>query len=90
MKYKLHNFMEDMIRDKMAAVLSGMPSVCRCERCEMDRLAIALNKMPPKYVVSHEGTMYARVSQLQAQFDVDIVRATTSAAMLVEQNPRHD
>lgn len=90
MKLEMRNYMESMIRDRMPAVLAGMPSVCMCERCDMDRLAYALNKMPPKYVVTPMGKMYAKVAQLQVQFEADIVRAITDAAMLVEQNPNHE
>ncbi|MCL1878347.1 MAG: late competence development ComFB family protein [Defluviitaleaceae bacterium] len=90
MLLEMHNHMEDMVRDRAPAILNGMPSVCRCERCELDRFALALNKLPPKYVVTAEGKLYARVAQLQNQFDADVVRAITDAALMVEQNPRHE
>ncbi|MCL1846249.1 MAG: late competence development ComFB family protein [Defluviitaleaceae bacterium] len=90
MKFDMHNHMEDMVRDKMPAVLDGMPSVCRCERCELDRVAIALNRLPPRYVVTKEGKLYARIAQMQNQVEADVVRAITDAALLVEQNPFHE
>jgi competence protein ComFB len=82
--------MEDIIRERMPQVLKTMPDVCNCERCNMDRLAFVLNNMPPKYVVTSKGKLYAKINVLQGQFDVDIVRAITDAAVRVDNSPRHD
>jgi competence protein ComFB len=88
MEYGLRNYMEDIIREKMPAVLKKMPDICRCERCEMDRLAFALNNCPPKYVVTAKGKLYAKLSVLQGQFEVDVIRAITNAAVCVDKSPR--
>lgn len=90
MEIKIRNYMEDILRDRMPAVLKAMPDICRCERCEMDRLAYALNKMPPKYIVTTTGKLYAKLNLLIGQFDADIVRAITDAAVIVDNSPRHD
>jgi len=87
---ELKNYMEDIIRAKMPSVLKSMPDICRCERCEMDRLAFALNNCPPKYVVTSKGKLYAKLNILQGQFEVDVVRTITAAAVRVDQSPRHD
>ena len=86
----MKNYMEDIIMDKMPQVLKRMPDICTCERCNMDRLAHALNNSPPKYVVTTKGKLYAKLNVLQGQFDVDVVRAITDAAVLVDKRPRHD
>lgn len=85
----LRNYMEDIVAAKMPVVLKTMPDVCLCERCKMDILAHALNNSPPKYVVTAKGELYAKMSVLQGQFEVDVVRAITDAAMLVAKQPRH-
>lgn len=87
---EMKNYMEDIIRDRMPSVLKGMSDVCMCERCNMDRLAFALNNMPPKYIVTPKGKMYAKINILQGQFDADVVRAITDAAVRVDKSPRHD
>jgi competence protein ComFB len=56
----------------------------------MDRIAYALNSCPPKYVVSDKGKLYAKLNVLQGQFDADVVRAITDAAVRVDKSPRHD
>ena len=90
MKLEMRNYMEDIVRDRMPAVLKNMPDICLCERCEMDRLAFALNNMPPKYIVTPKGKLYAKLNVLQGQFDVDVVRVITEGAVRVDKSPRHD
>ncbi|MCL1842648.1 MAG: late competence development ComFB family protein [Defluviitaleaceae bacterium] len=90
MELGIKNYMEDIIRDKMPHVLEKMPDICLCERCNMDRLAFALNNSPPKYIVTPKGKLYAKLNVLQGQFDADVVRAITDAAVRVDKSPRHD
>ena len=90
MELKMRNYVEDILRERMPKILGAMPDICRCDRCEMDRLAFALNKLPPKYVVTQTGKLYAKLNLLIGQFDADIVRAVTDAAIAVDGSPRHD
>lgn len=90
MQIRMHNYMEDIVRSKIDSVLKDMPDICHCERCEADRLAYVLNNSPPKYVVTKRGQLYAKLNVLEGQFDVDIVRKITDAAIRVDQNPRHE
>ena len=87
---EIKNYMEDLVQRKMPDVLKTMPDICLCDRCRLDILAHALNNSPPKYVVSTRGTLYAKLSVLQGQFEVDVVRAITDAAMTISKRPRHD
>ena len=87
---EFRNYMEDLVQAKMPDVLKTMKDICLCDRCRLDILAHALNNSPPKYVVSPRGTMYAKLSVLQGQFEVDVVRAITDAAITIGGNPRHD
>ena len=84
------NYMEDLILNKMPDILKTMPEICKCDRCRLDMLAHALNNSPPKYVVSTKGKLYAKLSVLQGQFEVDVIRAITDAAVLIGTNPRHE
>jgi competence protein ComFB len=86
----IRNYMEDIILETMPSVLKNMQDICQCERCHMDRLAYALNNSPPKYVVTQKGKLYAKLNILQGQFEVDVVRAITDAAVRVDKSPRHD
>ena len=84
------NYMEDLVQAKMPTVLKTMTDICLCDRCRLDILAHALNNSPPKYVVTSKGKIFAKLNVLQGQFEVDVVRAITDAAIVIGKNPRHD
>ena len=52
-------------------------------------MAIALNRLPTKYVVTDKGELFAKVDNLRGQFDADLITAITQAAMIVGKNPKH-
>jgi len=85
----MKNYMETCVEDSLKPVLNSINS-CTCESCLMDITAIALNALPPKYVVTRRGQLYTKISALQNQFDVDIIAAITKAAAIVGRSPRHD
>jgi competence protein ComFB len=81
--------MEEAVFQRLEEILDDI-SICQCEKCRMDVAAIALNSLPPKYVVSEKGELYSKVDSLMQQFEVDIIAAITKAAVIVKRNPRHD
>jgi len=87
---EFRNYMEDIVQAKMPDVLKTMTDICLCDRCRLDIFAYALNNSPPKYVVTSKGKMFAKLNILQGQFEVDVVRAITDAAIVIGKNPRHD
>ena len=86
---QLKNYMEDCVVDLIEPVLSNM-GACTCDICKLDVLAMVLNEVKPKYVVTRKGTLYTRLDVLQNQFNVDIVMSLTKAAKIVSANPRHE
>ena len=87
--YKLKNYMEDLVSKRTDGILKSM-DVCKCDKCRLDIIALALNSLPSKYVVSAKGELYAKVSELEQQFDIDVETAIIKAAFLVNENPRHN
>ncbi len=85
----IKNYMEDCIQDMLITVLADL-NACTCEKCQYDVTAIALNSLPPKYVVTKKGQLYTKLEALHQQFDVDIIAAITKASAIVEKNPRHE
>jgi competence protein ComFB len=85
---KIKNYMEDCVADTLETLLPSL-NVCACERCRMDIMAYALNKLPPKYVVTRLGHLYTKLSGMHSQFEVDIMTNITQGAKLISQNPRH-
>lgn len=84
----LKNYMEEVVLSFMDEVLKDI-NVCSCERCKKDIAAIALNRLPTRYIVSRKGELYSRINALKQQFEVDIIAAITHAAIIVKRNPRH-
>ena len=84
----LKNYMEDVVLSIMDEVIGNM-EICKCEKCKMDIAAIALNNLPPKYVVTDKGELYSKVNFLKGQFNADVILEITKAAMIVKRLAHH-
>ena len=82
------NYMEDCVMNALTSVIDSM-DVCKCQRCKMDITVYALNKLPPKYVVSEKGQLFAKIDEMHSQFNADIVSAIIKGAKVVGKNPWH-
>lgn len=85
---KLKNHMEQLVFCILGRVLE-QEKCCKCEKCMLDIAALALNDLPPQYVVSEEKEVFLKAKQLEQQFEVDATAAIIKAAQIVGQNPRH-
>jgi competence protein ComFB len=86
---ELKNVMEDVVASYVDEVLGRDENFCGCPCCRLDVIALTLNRLKPKYVVSPKGYVYAKISELQAQFQADTIVAATKAMKAVKKNPRH-
>ncbi|MCH4239713.1 MAG: late competence development ComFB family protein [Oscillospiraceae bacterium] len=82
------NIMEDMV-EQVYDKIKDQLDCCQCQCCRNDIIAYALNQLPPHYVVSHEGKLYAKMYLMKEQHSMDITSALTKGAMLVREHPRH-
>lgn len=87
---ELKNYMENLVWQYLDDVLAGHSDVCPCEHCRYDIVALALNFLPPRYVVTAKGGTWAKIKQLDQQFYVDIVSALTNAITIVKAKPHHE
>lgn len=87
--YKLKNYMEELVIKKTDELLKLM-NICKCEKCRLDIIAIALNSLPSKYVVTDKGELFTKVREMEQQFEVDVEAEIIKAAVFVSKNPRHD
>ena len=85
---KLKNYMEIVAEQKLEEVLKYM-DICKCDKCKLDMMAIALNDLPPRYVVTDIGALYTKVGELASQFEADVDISLVKAAMFVGENPKH-
>lgn len=86
---ELQNYTEIMIDHLLGPVLKNYDDMCKCNKCILDIKAIALNNLPPRYVVTEKGELYKKVEELDTQIQVDVIRAITKAIEQVRKNKRH-
>ncbi len=87
---QLSNFMEDAVKNALEEMLRTEPyrSFGFDEKVKLDIMAYALNRLPPKYVVSEKGHLFTRVNELRHQFNTDIVVELSKAIEYVKAHPR--
>ncbi|HOC08962.1 MAG: late competence development ComFB family protein [Clostridiales bacterium] len=86
---KIKNYMEDVVIHLLYNLVKDRENVCKCEKCLSDIAAIALNRLPPHYVVSEKGEVYSKVLNMSIQFEADVTTAILEAIERVSKNPRH-
>lgn len=86
--FNLMNYMEVVVSAKLDRVLKPM-NICQCQKCRLDIQAIALNNLPPRYIVTEKGELYTKLQELEQQFEVDVQTQIVKAAMIVGKNNRH-
>ena len=86
---KIKNYMEDVVIHLLYNLVKDREYVCKCEKCLSDIAAIALNRLPPHYVVSEKGEVYSKVLNMSIQFEADVTTAILEAIERVSKNPRH-
>ncbi len=84
----LINIMEDIVKDKLEEMLKT-ENCCKCERCIEDMTALALNKLPARYVSTHNGELYSKLNSLVRQNSVDLNIAVAEAIACVSKKPSH-
>ena len=84
----LVNVMELTVKEKLEEMLK-IENCCKCERCIEDMTAKALNKLPSKYVSTHNGELFSKLDSAIRQNSVDINIAVAEAIKCVSKNPSH-
>jgi competence protein ComFB len=81
--------MEEVVFNQMKNVLSDI-KMCKCDKCRLDVAAIALNELPPKYVVTERGVLFSKIDALKQQFEIGVTAAIIRAALIVRKSPWHE
>ncbi len=87
---ELKNFMEDLVLQKLDAVITQNRDVCDCKQCRHDIAAMALTILPARYVVTPRGETFTRIKALEQQFAIDIITAITEGIQIVKRYPHHE
>ena len=85
----IHNYMEDIVENVIDDVLFKRDDLCKCEKCKLDVMAWSLNRLPSKYIATQKGRVYAKLEELNCQFNTDVTREIAQGIDQVKGNPRH-
>ena len=85
---QLRNYTEDAVRLHMDRWYKDA-DICQCEACRLDVMAIMMNNLKPKYVVTDKGALYAQLDDFDPQNKIDFMTAMTLAVKIVRKGPRH-
>jgi competence protein ComFB len=82
--------MEGAVEQAVEAVISEQKKkFCTCNRCLKDITALALNSLPPRYVVTEIGDAVTNVDLDSFQGRANIIMAVYKAIDVVNSHPRH-
>ena len=85
---QLRNYTEDAVKLYMDRWYKDA-NICQCDSCRLDVMAIMMNNLKPKYVVTDKGALYAQLDDFDPQNKIDFMTAMTLAVKIVRLSPRH-
>jgi len=84
----VRNLMEDIVGKVFKEMVAARPELAELDPAHRDdMLAIALNKLPPRYTTTERGEVIVK-SQVRAQLESDVYRELTEAYKIVTNSPR--
>ncbi len=82
------NVMEEIVKEKIIYFMRQF-DVCTCDRCIADTIALTLNGLTPKYIVTMPAAVAPLLSLYTNRYIADVTVEATKACMIVRENPRH-
>ncbi len=82
------NVMELLVDERIERYVR-MFGLCTCPRCLADVRALALTKLPPKYVVLAGSAATPMISLYRAKFESQVIAQVIQACKTVMEAPRH-
>lgn len=82
------NITQALVEDKVDKYID-LFGLCKCPRCRIDVIALALSNLPPKYVVAKENEMVPLLSVYEGKYSASIISQVMNACKMVMEHPRH-
>lgn len=79
------NLVEQLVADRLDAAFDKF-NCCRCDKCRRDVAALALNALPPQYVVAEPEDIPRLLAEAPAK---EIPTALVKAIIQIKNNPQH-
>lgn len=86
--YRYVNIMEHLVEDRLLEFMQRF-QVCTCDRCQMDTKALALNSLPPKYIVTSIEAINPLMSFYENKYSIYSITELTKACLTILDHPRH-
>jgi competence protein ComFB len=84
----VHNLMEEIVAKVLKEMTAAQPDLSTMDPIHLDdMMAIALNKLPPRYTTTRRGEVIVK-SQIRAQLESDVYRELVEAKNIVTKSPR--
>jgi competence protein ComFB len=91
----IYNVMEDFVVAQVDEICNNFEkekhdsSVCTCPQCRQDTVCYVLNRVPPRYIVSHRGAARVGTATFEEQQDkADVVALIYEGIRRVSHNQR--
>jgi competence protein ComFB len=81
--------MEDVVREVYNEIITKEDRFCKCERCRIDTMLIALKRLKGMYAGSLEGEIFTKLSRDDRQVRADALIVLLEAAEQVSKHPNH-
>ncbi|MCI8834507.1 MAG: hypothetical protein HFH24_03900 [Ruminococcus sp.] len=82
------NVMERIVKDKIIYFMRQF-DVCTCDRCVADTIAMTLNGLTPKYIVTTPAAVDPLLSYYTNRLIPDVTVEATKACIIIKDHPRH-
>lgn len=80
----------EVFDDVLALLRKQSPNICDCTRCREDVMAIALNRLPPRYIATDRGEIFTNVSFSRVGGKAEVIASLVHGFELVGKHPRHE
>ncbi|HHV65876.1 MAG TPA: late competence development ComFB family protein [Peptococcaceae bacterium] len=87
--YEFKNFSEVMVERILKDYLPQANLPCKCEKCQADIAAFALNRLPPRYYVSLRGEVLTNFEAQMVPDKARVLAEIVAAAQVVAAYPSH-
>lgn len=83
----LVNAMEELVLSKLDGTIARF-NCCKCNKCKKDVAAIALNRLPPRYIVIKDNDP-KKLQAAEEEYGAAVTSALVQAILIVKKSPRH-
>lgn len=84
----LVNVIEELVKQKVNTEIKSF-DMCNCEKCKLNACAIALNSLPPHYVTTSKGILFAGVGFSKIDYQANVMVEVAKALVIVKEHPMH-